>query len=232
MANLITVVVPAYGVQGYLGECLDSILVDQTVDAQVIAVDDASPEHSGVVLDERAATDSRLSVIHLETNVGPGPARNAGLERATGEYVWFVDGDDRLVPGALAAVEAELRAGRPDVLMVGMARERWNRKVSVWQPAVIPIAGLVVHRELLNGSGIRFEPGWYEDIAFTHRVRVAAASTANLDAACVIHRLDRPHSIRGTKSPRHVEAIDQWDRVLAAGDARVEIGGRRVCWRS
>ncbi len=222
MANFITVVIPAWDVQGYLGECLDSILRDQRADIEVIAVDDASPDHSGVVLDERAATDPRLSVIHLPANAGPGPARNAGLERAGGTYVWFVDGDDRLVPGALAAVEAELRANGPDVLVVGMARERWNRKVSLWKPAVTPISGLVIRRELLIGSDIRFEPGWYEDIAFTHRVRIAAASTATLDAACVIHRLDRLHSIRGTRSPRHFEAIDQWDRVLATGGATVE----------
>ena len=142
MANFITLVVPAWGVQGYLGECLDSILRDQSVDAELIGVDDASPDHSGVVLDERAATDPRLTVIHLETNAGPGPARNAGLERATGAYVWFVDGDDRLVPGALAAVEAELRSATPDVLLVGMARERWNRKVSIWRPSVAPIGFL------------------------------------------------------------------------------------------
>ncbi|MET0415927.1 MAG: bifunctional glycosyltransferase family 2 protein/CDP-glycerol:glycerophosphate glycerophosphotransferase [Actinoplanes sp.] len=223
MANFITVVVPAWGVQGYLGECLDSILRDETAELQVIGVDDASPEHSGVVLDERAATDPRLSVIHLDVNVGPGPARNAGLDAATGEYVWFVDGDDRLVPGALAAVEAELRATDADVLVVGMARERWNRKVSVWKPAVTPIAGLVVRREFLVGSGIRFEPGWYEDLDFTHRVRAAARTTATLDAACVIHRLDRLHSIRGTRSPRHTEAIEQWDKVLSRGDGQIGV---------
>ena len=219
MANFITVVVPVYGVQGYLGECLDSILRDDVTGFDVIGVDDASPDHSGLVLDERAATDPRLTVLHLPANAGPGPARNAGLDQATGEYVWFVDGDDRLVPGALAAVEAELRAAAPDVLIVGMARERWNRKVSIWKPAVTPIAGLVVRRDLLVNAGIRFERGWYEDLAFTHRVRAAATTTATLDAACVIHRLDRLHSIRGTRSRRHTEAIEQWDQVLGRGEA-------------
>ncbi len=219
MANFISVVVCAYGVQGYLTECLDTILRDRTIDAEVIGVDDASPDHGGVVLDERATTDPRLTVVHLDVNAGPGPARNAGLDRATGEYVWFVDGDDYLLPGAPAAVRDTLAANPVDVLVVGMATERWNRSVKPWKPAGTPIAALVVRRQFLVDSGIRFRPGWYEDVSFTHEVLAAATTTATLDAPCVVHRLDRLGSIRDTRSPRHAEAFAQWEHVLAAGTA-------------
>jgi CDP-glycerol glycerophosphotransferase len=219
MANFISVVVCAYGVQGYLTECLDSVLPEQGADVEVIGVDDASPDHSGVVLDERAATDPRLTVRHLERNVGPGPARNAGLDSATGEYVWFVDGDDYVLPGAFAAVRDTLRETPADVLVVGLATERWNRAVKPWKPAGTPIAALVIRRQLLVDAGIRFRPGWYEDVSFTREVLAAAATTATLDAACVVHRLDRHGSIRGTRSPRHAEAFEQWEHVLAAGTA-------------
>jgi CDP-glycerol glycerophosphotransferase len=216
MANVISVVVCAYGVQGYLTECLDSVLTG--TDVEVVGVDDASPDHSGAVLDERAAADPRLSVLHLDRNAGPGPARNAGLDRATGEYVWFVDGDDYLLPGALAAVRDTLRETPADVLVVGMATERWNRSVKPWKPAGTPISALVIRRRLLADAGIRFRPGWYEDVSFTHEVLAAASTTATLDAACVVHRLDRLGSIRGTRSPRHAaEAIEQWEHVVAAG---------------
>src|SRR4029453_11779560 len=118
MANFITVVVPVWGGQGFLGEGLASILRDQTADAEVIAVDDASPDHSGEVLDERAAADPRLTVVHLDRRAGPAAARRAGLDRAAGDYVWFGDGADLLVPGALVEIRARL-ADRPDVLRVG-----------------------------------------------------------------------------------------------------------------
>ncbi len=219
MANFISVVVCAYGVQGYLTECLDSVLPDQPADVEVIGVDDASPDHCGVVLDERAAADPRLTVRHLDRNAGPGPARNAGLDHATGDYVWFVDGDDYVLPGALAAVRDTLRDSAADVLVVGMATERWNRSVKPWKPVGTPLSALVVRRQLLADAGIRFRPGWYEDVAFTHEVLAAAATTATLDAACVVHRLDRHGSIRGTRSPRHAEAFEQWEHVLAAGSA-------------
>lgn len=219
MANFISVVVCAYGVQGYLTECLDSVLCVPGADAEVIGVDDASPDHSGTVLDDRAATEPRLTVLHLDRTGGPGPARNAGLDSATGDYVWFVDGDDYLLPGALEAVRDTLRDDPADVLIVGMATERWNRAVKPWQPAGTPIAGLVVRRRFLLDAGIRFRPGWYEDVPFTRAVLAAATTTATLEAACVVHRLDRIGSIRGTRSPGHAEAFEQWEHVLATGAA-------------
>jgi CDP-glycerol glycerophosphotransferase len=228
MPNFISVVVPAYGVQGYLDECLDSMLRQQDSDAEVVGVDDASPDHCGVVLDERAAIDPRLTVVHLAANAGPGPARNAGLELANGEYVWFVDGDDRIVPGALSALEAELRQSRPDVLIVGTAQERWNRSVVPWRtpkPAgqgaealtqwPPPLGALVVRRQFLIDSGVRFQPGWYEDISFAYAVLSAAETTATFAPACYIRRLDRERSIRGTRSARHAEAVAQWDYALS-----------------
>src|SRR5689334_8153302 len=95
---LISVVVPVYGVRPYLAECLDSGLAGAGADglAEVVGVDDASRDGSADVLAARAAADARLTVIHLERTLGPGNARNVGLARAQGEYVWFVDGDDIL----------------------------------------------------------------------------------------------------------------------------------------
>lgn len=233
MPNFISVVVPAYGVQGYLDECLDSVLRQQDVDAEVIGVDDASPDHCGVVLDEREARDPRLIAVHLVANVGPGPARNAGLDRATGEYVWFVDGDDRIVPGALAAVEARLRETAADVLVVGVAKERWNRSVQadsrrsprasevgtpgasdVLARSLPPVGALVVRRQFLLDQGIRFRAGWYEDVSFAFAVLLAGGTVATFRPACYISRLDRRDSIGTTASDRHVEAVDQYEHVL------------------
>jgi CDP-glycerol glycerophosphotransferase len=223
-----TVVIPAWSVQGHLAECLDSVLDQQGIDAEVIGVDDASPDHSGEVLDRRAAIDSRLTVVHLDTNGGPGPARNAGLERATGDYVWFVDGDDRIVPGALRAIEARLREEKPDVLVVGVARERWNRSVSPWRvPTSVssgaaaltrpapPLGALVVRRQFLLEAGIRFRSGRYEDVAFAYEVLAGAASVAALEAACYIHTSDRAGSFQTTRSGRHADAVAQYDHALS-----------------
>jgi CDP-glycerol glycerophosphotransferase len=118
-APLISVVIPVYGVRQYLPDCLDSVLGQQTeVRIEVIAVDDASPDGCGALLDERAKLDDRLVVVHHDHPGGPGNARNAGLARATGRYVWFVDGDDLLASGAISAAGSALRRGQPDVLLI------------------------------------------------------------------------------------------------------------------
>ena len=109
---------PVYAVEEYLAECLDSILDQAPPGIEVIAVDDASPDECGRVLDDRAARDPRLRVVHLADNAGPGHARNMGLDQAAGEYVWFVDADDLLADGALAAIAAHLEQDRPDVLLI------------------------------------------------------------------------------------------------------------------
>ena len=82
----------------------------------MIAVDDASPDRCGAIL--AARQDPRLRVLTTTTAAGPGPARDLGAKEATGEYVWFVDGDDEVADGALAAVAGALTRLRPDVLVI------------------------------------------------------------------------------------------------------------------
>jgi CDP-glycerol glycerophosphotransferase len=227
MSKFVSVVVPVRNIQGYLTECLDSVLEQQSVDAEVVTVDDASTDHSGELLDERAATDERLTALHLPANAGPGPARNAGLARTSGEYVWFVDGDDRIIPGALAAVEAALLADKPDVLVVGVARERWNRSVARWtspavEPAGVaalgralpPLGALVVRRSFLAEAGIEFTSGWYEDVSFVASVLARTERVSAFEPAVYVYRADRAGSIRTKRSPRQADLVDQLDRVL------------------
>ncbi len=111
-APLISVVLPVGNVAEFLPACLDSVLGPAgQAGLEVIAVDDASRDGCGRILDHRAGQDPRLRVIHLAENAGPGPARMRGLAEATGSYVWFVDPDDLLADGALAAVTAALDLG-------------------------------------------------------------------------------------------------------------------------
>jgi CDP-glycerol glycerophosphotransferase len=121
---LISVVIPVHGIEAYLDRCLDSVLGPADLAAcgdgtqtwlEVIAVDDASPDRCGAIL--AARDDPRLRVLTTSVAGGPGPARDLGAKEATGEYVWFVDGDDELAEGALAAVAEALARLRPDVLI-------------------------------------------------------------------------------------------------------------------
>lgn len=100
---LISVIVPCYNLESWIRECLDSVLTQSYADWECVVVDDESKDGSPEILDEYAAKDARFRVIH-QKNAGEGGARNAGLAVAQGEWVFFLDGDDIMAPGAMACL--------------------------------------------------------------------------------------------------------------------------------
>jgi glycosyltransferase involved in cell wall biosynthesis len=90
---MISIIVPCYKVGKYLKELVDSILIQDYDDWELLLVDDGSPDDTGKICDELAIKDSRIRVIHKQ-NGGQQSARNAGIEQAIGEWVVFIDGDD------------------------------------------------------------------------------------------------------------------------------------------
>lgn len=93
--ELISVIVPVYNVERYLRRCVDSILHQTYRNLEVLLVDDGSTDASGAICDEYAAQEERVTAVH-QKNGGLSAARNAGLERAQGTYLCFVDSDDFL----------------------------------------------------------------------------------------------------------------------------------------
>ena len=93
----VTVVVPVYNVEKYIGRCIESILSQTHTNFELILVDDGSPDNSGVICDAFAKKDNRITVIHQE-NGGVSKARNVGLDLAKGKYLFFVDSDDWIEP--------------------------------------------------------------------------------------------------------------------------------------
>ncbi len=96
----ISVIMPVYNVENYIRKCLDSLLAQSFKQWELIAVDDGSPDKSGEICDEYAKNDSRITVIHKE-NGGAPSARNTAIERARGEYLYFMDSDDWAEPEML-----------------------------------------------------------------------------------------------------------------------------------
>lgn len=90
----ISIIIPVYNVEKYLGECLDSCINQTLADIEIICVDDCSTDNSYKILEEYQQKDSRIRIFRQNENKKQGAARNKGLEVATGEYVWFVDSDD------------------------------------------------------------------------------------------------------------------------------------------
>ena len=116
--ELISVIVSVYNIAGYLPKCFETISHQTYRNLEIILVDDGSTDHSGILCDELAATDSRAKVIHQQ-NLGLWAARNSGKRIAKGNYFLFVDGDDYLHLGAIDVMyEAINRGSGYDMSMI------------------------------------------------------------------------------------------------------------------
>ena len=111
-----SIIVPIYNVENYLAECLDSILAQTYTDFELLLINDGSTDKSGEIAEQYANKEKeRISLIHQQ-NAGQSVARNKGLQLARGEYIVFVDSDDRLKKDALAYYAEHLKNKNIDII--------------------------------------------------------------------------------------------------------------------
>lgn len=118
-----SLIVPVYNTIVYLSDCVSSILSQDFQSFELILVDDGSTDGSADMCDELAAQDRRVLCVH-KLNGGVSSARNAGIEVAQGQYVWFCDSDDQICSGALRKLAQALSQSSDKPLMVAFPVEQ------------------------------------------------------------------------------------------------------------
>lgn len=118
MIPKVSVVVPMYGVELFLNNCIDSLLAQSLHEIEIILVDDGSPDRCGEIAEEYAVRDHRIKVIHRK-NGGLGPARNTGMAAASGEYIGFVDSDDWVNPRMFEKLYLAAKDNNADIAVGG-----------------------------------------------------------------------------------------------------------------
>ncbi len=98
---MISVILPFYNAEEHLVESIRGIIGQDFHDFELILVDDVSSDDSLKIASGLASRDPRIRILRQSRNQGPGPARNTGIEKAAGRYLFFMDSDDILLPGAL-----------------------------------------------------------------------------------------------------------------------------------
>lgn len=121
MKEKISVIVPVYNVENYLPFCLDSICKQNYANLEIILVDDGSLDESGNICDQWVKKDYRIVVVHKE-NGGLSSARNTGLSYATGDYVSFIDSDDKIHPYFYEELLANIKKADADIAVCKFKR--------------------------------------------------------------------------------------------------------------
>lgn len=239
----LSVLIPVYNVEAYLGECLASVLAGADEGVEVLLLEDCSTDGSALLaqqLADRHAPQVRL--LHHARNGGLSAARNSLIDAARGDYLWFLDSDDVLMPGAVQSLRACIaRHGQPDLVLCdfrtlrepfklkhrlrgelhrhtfpGPARQRLEDRDAllsgVFAQGHLHSWSKIARRELW-GSGLRFPVGHYfEDMATTPALLLATRSFVYMDEVWVGYR-QRAGSILSSGSSRK---IDDMMRALAS----------------
>lgn len=215
--DLVSVIVPVYNVEKYLGKCIRSICEQTYENLEIILSDDGSTDGSGKICDQYACTDSRIRVIHKE-NGGLSDARNAGIEMASGQYFMFVDSDDTITRDTVEKLYSAAIEYHCEIAVCNMVRiyedgttepfyhptdrvivlENQQRFETLNQPSVCNKLFLAEFFE-----DIRFPKGKFYEDTFVYHVLVYKAKQIVLTGHNGYYYLSRKESILG--KPRYTD---------------------------
>ncbi|MBJ6746085.1 glycosyltransferase family 2 protein [Streptococcus sp. 121] len=123
-----SVIVPIYNVEDYIEDCVNSVLMQSYDNFELILVNDASPDSSLAIIQEKFQNHPNVQIIDKQENEGVALARSTGLSYAIGEYVIYLDGDDLLVQNALEVLDRKITATEAEVVIFPKIRERKGEK--------------------------------------------------------------------------------------------------------
>lgn len=228
----LSIVIPVYNVEEYLARCLDSVLCAPSDEYEIIIVNDGSTDASLAVAEEYKARYPEYITVITTENGGLGSARNVGIEAAQGEFLFFLDSDDSLAPGALTEMLAALTPDRDMLIFDFVAvdpeghvlermpgcKQRGAVNLQTYPELLMELpsgCNKVCRRTLFTETGIRF-PGrvWYEDLRTMPKLYLHTDRIWSVDAAWYQY-LMRPGSItKGASVARNLEIIDAVDDLV------------------
>lgn len=215
--DLVSVIIPTYGRQGFLLDAVASVVAQSYRPIELIVVDDCSPEP--VELPEMQGLDVRL--VRHDRNMGPGAARNTGLAHASGEFVRFLDDDDELLPETVAISVAGISGGRIHVMPSNVNDRLYSGDMTeTLHHDLTPSTAQVLLR---RADVVQFDPSLRvsEDVEWWIRMRDSAlfAWDDRMGVRIRRHDADRPgvnaevrFRCRSAIIERHLSSLDRRSR--------------------
>ena len=215
MKPLLTVVIPVYNVEKYLNRCLESILIQEWKNYDIILVDDGSTDRSPQICDDYVKAYDFISVIHKE-NGGLSDARNTGLSQAKGEYIYFPDSDDWIEPDTFIALAEALESQKFDIISFNREFVKGEEDVIISDPVETQvfegkdafvqmlkhsyITGFandkIYRKSLFTNHNVQFPIGkYYEDLGTNYKLFLSAKKVYATNQKYYHYLIDNPDSI-------------------------------------
>lgn len=223
MNKLVSVVIPAYNVEKFIGACLQSVQAQTYKNWQAIVVDDGSTDSTAKVIQSIVTEDERFQFIQ-QSNGGVSKARNTGLLAATGDYLAFLDGDDMWESTFLEELLSALQTDQADMAYCGYTHlydKGWRRKFSypytsgpilfdvINGKTQIHIGALLVKKEIVDQFGLLFTEGCRvgQDQEFIWKL-VSHVKVSAVPRELMIYRIRSKSAVTSTwKWENHIHAI-------------------------
>lgn len=130
---LVSIIMPVYNVEDYVGEAIESVLGQTCPDFELLLINDGSTDNSGNICEEYSKRDHRIVLLdNLSKDHGPGPARNIGLDHAKGKFIYFMDADDWIEKDLLEVAVKRIKETGADIVQFGLIQEHAEGKTSAY----------------------------------------------------------------------------------------------------
>jgi len=218
----LSIIVPVYKVEEYLGECVDSLLSQTIDDYEIILVDDGSPDNSGKIADEYAAANpDMIRVLHID-NGGQGRARNFALDIAKGDFVGFVDSDDWVTHDMYEKMYTRAAETGADVVVCDFMERFADGRESMlpaslqdnWLGSAGSSCNKIFRRSLVGA--LRFPVGlWYEDFYFSAVMLLRSKHTEFIAEPLYIYRRGQESTMHNNNAAKNLDMLTIMDMVPA-----------------
>lgn len=219
---LVSFIIPIYNVAPYLEKCIMSVLNQSFENYEIIAVNDGSTDNSGEILEKFGKEDVRVHVI-IKKNGGVSSARNAGIAAAKGTWLYFVDGDDFLLPDSIAKVIPYLD-DRYDVVMTGMRTDENKSDSDGLQIAVSSETDLTREFDTIGWFFAIWGMFFKHDIFLQNNLRFDEKMVASEDHAFAVTWLMITNRILALKNETYFYYIREESLSHTSRDPRSEMG--------
>ena len=220
----VSIIVPVYNVEKYLDKCLKS-LVNQTLeDIEVIIINDGSTDDSQIIIDKYTVDYPDKVRSFFQKNAGQGEARNFGIEKATGEYIAFVDSDDYVDSNMYKLLYQKAKAEDLDIVLcdnynvyekgrAGIRQSLYDTdnhlfdKPAVWNK--------IYKAELIKKNNIKFRKKvWYEDLDFTFKIYTLTDKVGYIKESLYNYLLRRGSTMNNDNISRNREIFLAFDEII------------------